>query len=701
MINNINTMNTMKTYISAFLMVCFMALGAQAQIDRSQPPKPGPAPKIDLKSPQEFTLPNGMKVLVVENHKLPRVSFNLTIDNKPTLDGDKAGVSSLLGAMLGNGTNTIPKDKFNEEVDFLGANISFGSSGGFASSLSKYSDRVLELMADATMNPLLVEEEFQKEKDKLLENLKSQEKSVDAVAGRVGGALSYGTNHPYGEFVTEETVKNVTYGDVYAYYQKQFNPNKAYLVVVGDVNYKDVKKSIEKQFGSWKKTMDVEVAVPAAKENAQYTQINFVDMPNAVQSNINLAHNVNLKMNDPDYHAVLIANKILGGGFSSYLNMNLREKHGYTYGARSGIDADKYIGQFSASTAVRNMVTDSSVVNILQEINRIKTEPVSAEDLKNAKAKYVGDFVLALESPQTIARYALNIKLNDLPKDFYATYLQKINAVTADDVKRVANKYFKTENSRVIVVGKGSEVVENLEKTGIPILYFDKFANPVDKPVFSKPLPDGLTAQTVIDNYLTAIGGKDKAKSVKTVMNVANVTVEGVPIPLKAEIKMMSPNMESMEMTAEGMGVLMKQKFDGTTGYAEQQGMRKDLTEEELADSKSKYSIFPELYYDTANISLESVTTIDGNDVYKLKVVKDGKDSFRYYDAKTGLLTRVEATEEAQGQTISTVVDYGNYSAVEGIQFPYSQTIKAGPQVVNMNITNVKVNEGVTAADFK
>lgn len=691
----------MKTYISAFLMVCFMAFGAQAQIDRSQAPKPGPAPKIDLKTPQEFTLKNGMKVLVVENHKLPRVSFNLTIDNKPVLDGAKAGVSSLLAGMMGNGTKSIPKDQFNDEVDFLGASINFGSSGGFASSLTKYSDRILELMADAAMNPLLTEEEFQKEKDKLIEGLKSEAKSVDAVAGRVGRALSYGTKHPYGEFTTEETVNNVTYGDVYAYYQKQFNPNNAYLVVVGDVEFKDVKKDIETRFGSWKKSVVVEITVPAPQANAQYAQINFVDMPNAVQSNINLTHNVDLKMNNPDYHAVLIANKILGGGFNSYLNMNLREKHGYTYGARSSIDADKYVGQFSASTAVRNMVTDSSVVNMLQEINRIKTEPVSAEDLKNAKAKYVGDFVLALESPQTIARYALNIKLNNLPSDFYSTYLQKINAVTIEDVNRVANKYFKAENARVIVVGKGSEVVENLEKTGIPIMYFDKYANPVDKPVFSKPLPEGMSAATVIDTYLTSIGGKDKAKTVNSIHSSANVTIEGVPIPLTAEIKMMTPNMESMEMTAEGMGVLMKQKFDGTLGYQEQQGMRKDLTAEEIVEAKSKHSIFPELYFEASNTSLESVTTIEGNDAYKIKVSKDGKDSFRYYDTKTGLLTRVEATEEAQGQSILTVIDYNNYSEVMGIKFPYSQTIKAGPQTINLNITNIKVNEGVSPSDFK
>lgn len=691
----------MKTYISAFLMVFFMAFSAQAQIDRSKQPQPGPAPKIDLTSPQEFTLKNGVKVMVVENHKLPRVSFSLTIDNKPETEGSKAGISSIVGAMMGNGTTSIPKEEFNEEIDFLGARLSFNSSGAFASALIQYSDRILELMADATIHPLLVEEEFEKEKERLIEGLKTQEKSVDAVAGRVGNALSYGVNHPYGEFISTETVNNITFGDVAAFYEENFNPNNAYLVVVGDVNFKTIKSQIEKRFGTWKKSVDIQSTVPEAIPNAQYTQINFVDMPNAVQSNISLTNNVNLKMNDPDYHAVLIANKILGGGFDSYLNMNLREKHAYTYGASSRVSADKYIARFSAGAAVRNMVTDSAVVQALKEINRIKTEPVEAIALKNAKSKYVGDFVLALESPQTVARYALNIKLNNLPKDFYETFLQKINAVTAEDVERVANKYFKPENARVIVVGKGADVLENLEKTGIPILYFDTYANPVTKPEFSKPIPDGVTTQTVMDSYFKAVGGRDEAKTVKTVWTTANVTIEGMPFSPIGEMKAMAPNKTSLEMSIEGMGVVMKQKFDGTTGYIEQQGAKQELTADQITDQKAENSIFPELEYDPSFLSLESITSIEGKDVYKIKVTAVGDDSYRYYEVDSGLLVRIEKTAEVQGQKFTTVQDFGNYSPVNGILYPYSMAITTGPQVIKMNVTNVKVNEGVTDADFK
>ncbi|MCK5401948.1 MAG: insulinase family protein [Flavobacteriaceae bacterium] len=691
----------MKTNISILITLFLLSIGINAQIDRSKQPKPGPAPKITLEVPGGFVLDNGMKVLVVENHKLPRVSYNLTIDNDPITEGDKAGVSSLLGAMLGNGTTNISKDEFNEEIDFLGASLNFGSESAFASAISKYSERMLELMADAAMNPLLTEEEFQKEKDKLIEGLKTQEKSVAAVASRVGPALSYGAKHPYGEFVTEQTVNKVTLENVNAFYQKYFNPNKAYLVIIGDIDFNTVKEQVETIFGKWEKSIEVTTNIPQTNPNVQYTQINFVDMPNAVQSNISVTNTVNLKMNDADYHSVLITNYILGGVGIGYLYRNLREGHGYTYGSYSQIGADKYASRFRAYAEVRNEVTDSSVVQILKEINRIKTELVTDETLAIAKAKYVGSFVLALERPQTIARYALNIKLNDLPEDFYATYLEKINAVTKDDVKRVANTYFKSENARIVVIGKGSDVLPNLEKTGIPIKYFDKYANPVEKPEFIKPIPDDVTAQSVIDNYLTAIGGKDNAMTVKTVHSSADVTIEGAPFAPKAEIKQMAPNKESMEMSVEGMGVLMKQKFNGETGFIEQQGRKMPMEGNMLDIQKSKITLFPELYYnDTYKLSLESLTTIDGNDVYKVKVEKDGKVSFKYYNAETGLLTREESTVTVGGNEITSVVDYSKYSPVKGVQFPYHQIIRSGPQTLIFKINNVLVNEGVSDEDF-
>ena len=687
----------MKTKLFALITLFLLSMSVNAQVDRSKQPKPGPAPQISLEVPGEFQLKNGLTVLVVENHKLPRVSYTLTLDNPPIIEGDKAGVSSLLSAMLGNGTTSLSKDDFNDEVDFLGARLNFGAQSASASALSKYSDRILQLMADAAINPLLTEEEFQKEKEKLLEGLKTQEKSVDAVAQRVGNALSYGVKHPYGEFVTEETVNNVTLDNVRAFYQTNFTPNNAYLVVVGDTDLKTVKKQVKEYFNDWEKSIDISNPVPAPNSNVQYTQLNFVDMPNSVQSNISVTNTVDLKMNNPDYHAVLIANFILGGGtLNNYLNMNLREDHGYTYGAFSSIRVDKYASRFRAEAAVRNAVTDSAVVETLKEVNRIKTELVDADNLRNAKAKYVGNFVMGVEQPSTVARYALNIKTKDLSSDFYTTYLEKINAVTAEDVKRVANTYFKTENARIIVVGKGSDVIGNLEKTGIPIKYFDKYANPTTKPEMTKPIPEGVTKKTVFDNYVTAIGGASNVNSVKTVYNKSEATMQGMV--LTTETKSMAPNKQSVVMTGMGM-VLSKMIFDGEKGYSEQQGVKKELAGAELDKINSNTVPFPEInYMNDAQVSLEKIEPVDGSYAY---VIKTSEDTSIYYDVVSGLKVK-QVVEIKQGeQTFQQVFDFLNYKEVDGVKFPHTIKMIVGPQKFDFEVKEIRINKDVSESDFQ
>lgn len=678
-----------------------ISFSVSAQLDRSIQPVGGPTPKIKLDKPKEFKLKNGIKVLVVENHKLPRVSYSLRIDGTPILEGEKAGVLSILGEMLGNGTTSIEKDVFNEEIDYLGANVSIGFRSSFASSLTKHNDRILELMADAIINPLLTVEEFDKTKEQLIESLKADEKSIDAIGSRVGNALSYGKDHVYGEFITEETLNKISYEDVIDFHKKYTYPNSAYIVVIGDVNYKEVKKSITEKFSVWKKAKKVENDVPVLTPNVGLTEVNFIDLPSATQSSIGVTNNVELKMNDEDYFTALITNNILGGGGEGYLFKNLREDKGYTYGAYSSLGSSRYgVARFSAGAKVRNMVTDSAVTEIVNEIVRIRTELVDAELLKNAKAKYVGNFIMRLERPQTIANYALNIKLNDLPEDFYETYLEKINAVTAEDVKRVANKYFKIANTRIIVVGKGSDVVENLEKVGFPINYFDKYANAVAKPVFNKAIPEGMTALDVVDNYIKAIGGKDMLLNVNTLVSNMDVTLPGAPFKPMAISKKMMPNKISFEMKANMGGQtmsLMKRNFSGEKGYMEQQGQKMQMSEEEIIEAKNVEGIFDELYYNEDQTELLSINSIDGEDVYKVKVVKNEKTSYRYYAVESGYLMSIE--EEDENKNISST-KYGDYRSVNGIMMPYFMQVNAGGQNLEFNTTEVLVNSELKNSDF-
>ena len=686
---------------SLFLFAVLLGLlPLQAQIDRSQQPAPGPAPKIQLDEPQEFVLKNGLRVLVVENHKLPRASANLNIDLPPVFEGELAGVNALLSSMLGKGSKSIAKDDFDEEVDYLGARVNIGASSAFASSLSRYFPRVLELMADAALNPNFLQEEFEKEKEKLIEGIKSDENSVPAAARRVENLITYGKNHPSGEFIREETVKNVQLEDVKRFYTKNFTPQNAYLVIIGDVDFKTVKKQVTKLFKSWKGNLVKGESFPTAK-NASSLEINFVEMPNAVQSEVSVDFTTEIKKTDADYFPVILANNILGGGGQARLFLNLREDKGYTYGAYSSISTNKYRrSRMRAFASVRNAVTDSSVVELVKEIEKIRTVPVSQAELDQAKAKYVGDFVLALERPSTIAQYALSILTEGLPSDFYTTYLQKINAVSIEDIQRVTQKYFHLNNARIFVTGKGSEVLENLEKaaplgTTLPIKFYDKYGEEIERPDYDSALPEGVNVTSVINAYFDAIGGKDKAEAIQSKKEIASASMQGMTL----EIESKKTNAQQSFLAVKMMGnVMQKQVINKTEGYMEAQGQRMPMDADALAKALPDTAVFAELILDPAQLSLAGIVDVNGTKAYELKV-SDSKSYF--YSVKSGLKIKISETQEMQGNTITQETMVGDYKAVDGILFPHTVTQSFGPQKIDFITSSIELNVSFSDEDFQ
>ena len=685
----------MKFNILTLFIACFLTTASIAQVDRSQQPKPGPAPKINLGQPDEFTLDNGLKVMVVENHKLPRVSASLIIDNKPHAEA-KPATSDLVSALMGTGSQNISKDDFNEEVDFLGASINFSSESASANSLSKFFPRVMELMAEGALRPKFIQEEFEAEKNKQIEGLKSINKDVGAIANRVSSALAYGAKHPYGEFATVENTEQVALQDVQDFYNNYFKPENAYLVIVGDVKTKDVKKLAKKNFGNWKAGAPKEQELPKVT-NVNETQINLIDLPNAVQSELILQNTIDLKMSDADYFPVLVANQILGGSFGSYLNMNLREDKGYTYGARTNTGVDKYASRFVARAGVRNAVTDSSVVEALKEIRRIKTEPVDPQVLEDAKNKFAGNFVLRLERPSTIANYALNIKTNDLSEDFYETFLQKINAVTPADIQRVANKYYQTDNMRIIIAGKASEIGENLEKVEfngktLPVKYYNKYGEEVEKPQ-QKEVDASVTVEKVYQDYLAAIGGRDAVEEIESVVMKAEATVQGMALNLV--MKRTTDGKLNQEVSVGG-NVMSKQVFNGESGFVMAQGQKIPYSEDQIKAAKVDANPFPEL--ETGKASVEGMESVDGKDAYVIAINENAK---AYYSVESGLKLQTVQTVSQGGQTMTIPTGYSDYQAVEGVKFPFKMTQAAGPQTFEFTVNEILINEGISAEDFE
>jgi predicted Zn-dependent peptidase len=689
-------MRTLYIYTIAF----FVGLSATAQIDRSQQPKPGPDPVIQLGEPEKFTLKNGLTVMIVENNKLPRVSASLNIDNAPIVEGQKAGVAQLTGALMGKGSLNQDKDSFNEEVDFMGASIGFGSQSASASSLSRYFGRVLEMMADAALNPNFTEEEFIKERDILLDGIKSEEKSVTTAARRVESLLAYGGNHPYGEFISKESVERVSLEDVKQFYQTYFHPNNAYIVIVGDINVKAVKKQIKKLFKDWKPGDDIISNTPMV-ENATNTQIEFVDMPNAVQTEVTVQNTVSLKKKDPDYFPLLLANAILGGGGEARLFLNLREDKGYTYGSYSRMGNNKYTDtRFRATASVRNAVADSSVVEILKEVDRIRTEQVSEEELRRAKAKYIGSFVRAVERPGTIASYAYEIETESLPKDFYANYLSNISSVTQADIQRVAQKYFLVDQARVVVTGKATEVLENLEGIQfkgqtLNVNYYDKYGNRIDRPSAFE-LPEGVTASTILQSYIDAIGGQSLIESINTL----SVAYQGNIMGNVIEAKTISTTEDQTQLISMGGNVMATVYVGQEDAYIEQMGNKMDMPQEMASDIRSSLGIVSELnLVNDENLEVTGLDEIDGEKAYAVTNKGGSSTSTSYFSVESGLKLKQVSVVEAMGQTQTQEQIFGEYKSFGGLQLPTVSSIPLGPQTIDVILSGVEINGNVVEGE--
>ena len=673
------------------LLTSLLVFPAVGQVDRSKQPTPGPAPIIQVKEPQQYKLKNGLTVMFVENRKLPIVSASLILDNPPILEGIKAGQSQLTSSLLGKGSKKIKKDDFYDEIDFMGSNISISASSAFAQSLTRYFQRTFQMMADAAINPNFTEEEFTKERDVLIDALKSSEKDVSTAARRVEKLLAYGVDHPYGEYVTAGTVNNIKLSDIQRFYDFRFRPNNAYLVIGGDIDFETVKILVKKYFAKWKPSPVASSPIPKVT-NPVSTQIDFVNMPNAVQSEVVVQSTTYLAKKDADYFPVLMANSILGGGGEARLFLNLREDKGYTYGSYSSIGNSKITAtRFRASASVRNEVTDSAVVEIVNEIKRIRTDLVSESELKKAKAKYVGNFVRSLEDPEIIASFAYEIATENLDPDFYKNYLDRINAVTVEDVKRVAQKYFNVDQARVVVTGKGVDVLDNLEKVQfngnyLPINYYNKYGTSIERPQ-KLAVADGITAESVLKSFIdnTGVNIAD--------INALQLVYKGEFMQMSIKVEETYSDKEQKQVISVGGNAMMTSVVSQDSAYIKQGPNQTDLPKAIHDDLKKTLAVLPEIgLLESQEATLEGIVNINGSDAYEIKTQGVGVTFTSYYDVNTGLRVRESSLINFNGQMQTNTTDYSDYSEQSGLILAGKKSFNLGGQDISLRLDKAEIN---------
>lgn len=714
-------MNSTPLHTLALAATLLIPALMTAQVDRTKAPVPGPAPEVHLGEHKTFLLPNGMRAIIVENHKLPIVSAQVRFDIPPVMQGDISGYQELVGELLTSGTARHTKEQFDELVDGLGAQLSASKDGVYAMSLKKNFPQVMDLVYEVVASATFPPAEFEKARTRMLSEVQSRASDPDQIAEVVGQVLTFTKGHPYGEVVTEATLKNVTRKEVEQYYRHFFQPKQGYLVLVGDITPQEGEEIAKHYFGTWQGAdapattntqgqqevkdlgpIEPGMATPPLPANVR---VAFVDRPGSAQSVIKVLFPVQLKPNDPLALQAQVLNTILGGGvFNARLMQNLREDKGYTYGAYSSLNADRWCGSFSAGCSVRNAVTDSAVAELLKEVRTIRSKPVSADELALAKSYMAGSFARSLEDPRTVARFALNTHLNDLPGDYYETYLKRLDGVTAADVQQAAMRFLHPDSCTVLVVGdkagseKGLEALSGNHR----VLAYDANGDIVrpDPSEGATPAPGGTTVQTVLDAYIKAIGGKAAVDKVMDLKKEYTTSVQGMAATLTEYNK--APDKYAMEMK---VGNMLVQQITYNGNRAKLKGMmgEKDLEDMELDEVKRNAFAFPELHYTEMEQTAQLVGIVDlnGAKAYRVNVKSvQGGQYDDYYDVKTGLkLRRKESQSQDGGGYVQVITDYSDYQPEGGVLFPRTLH-QSGGMDMTLKASTISVNKGISPSVF-
>jgi len=442
-------------------------------VDRSKAPPAGPLPEVTFPDAVTETLPNGLRVFILPTHKQPMVTFRLLFKGGDFNDGSKPGLAALTANLLNKGTEQLSASEFAQKTDFLGIRVEAGSDDDAltlsASGLSRDSGAVIGFLRDAALHPAFRQEELEKEKLQMVADLTQKRKSPGDLSARLRDKLLYG-EHPYGAYATPESVQSITREDIVKYRGQYFIPSNATLVVVGDVDPAAILAQVKEAFdGGLPRPIPHRDLIPRFPE-IQNVTVHVVDRPGSVQSNITVAGR-GVAKNHPDLPQLSVVNTLLGGGMSGRLFANLREKHGFTYGAYSNFSPKKYGGAFSATAQVRNAVTGPATQEILNELKRICAEPISEKELALQRNYLVGNFLMSVENDQRTGERLQEIDLYGLPQDFYKTYAQKLAAVTPEKAAELACKFIDPKHLYIVVVGEAREIVPQLEKFGKVTVY--------------------------------------------------------------------------------------------------------------------------------------------------------------------------------------------------------------------------------------
>jgi zinc protease len=728
----------MRSTLSAIVLLAVLGGSATAQV-RSWPSEspPGPLKARDIKFPpyELQSLPNGLQVVVVLHHRQPAVSMRLLIRAGTASDSPgKLGLAHMTASLLDQGIDGASAQEMNDAIDFIGGEMGAGAGTDLTQLhtfvMKDSFETGLRMLSDMARHPTFAPSEIDRQRQQMLSGLKVSLEDPEYIANSVFDRLVYGF-HPYGmpESGTAQTITGLTREDLLAFHRRYFVPNNAILAIVGDVTAEEAFNAAKKVFGDWQK---VDVTTEKLTEPPDPTRrVIVVNKPDSVQTEVRVGH-LGIQRNHPDYMAVNLAIRILGGEGSNRLHQVLRTERGLTYGAQAMMDTLKETGDFEAETNTRSEATGEVLRLIVDEFWRLQRERVGEHELADAKAYLTGSFPLTIETPENIAMQVVTNIFYGLPLGELQNFRERVNAVSVDDIQRVARAYLRPDRLSVVLVGKASAFTSQLRGVGfgtfetVELSDLDltsatfKRAAPRTGPVadqsprrdrvllvsYVPQQDDAEKAAELLDRAVAAKGGLENLRGIKTIVVKQTLTSPSPDNPAKkAEVETVNYIQYPDHFRIETPSII--QGYDGKEAWMEDQqrvytapasqardarlGLRRDPIL--LLVAAKQGTLVSRLLPDArgATGGLEHALELSGRDLNPIVL---------YIDSTTGLINRQQFSADAPGRPLIEE-EFSDYRPVDGVQIAYRAIRKVGSVSVERRVTEIKINAPIDPALFK
>ena len=736
------------------LFLCVVDASAQTQLEwpKESPPRPLPARDIKFPPYELQTLPNGLQVVAVLHHEQPAVTMRLLIRAGTSSDPkEKLGLARLTASLLDQGTVAMSSEEMHEAIDFIGGEMGAGAGSDLTFVnmivMKDSFETGMRMLSDMARHPAFSPKELDRVKQQTLSSLQVSQQDPEWIANSVFDRLVYGF-HPYGmpDSGTPETLGSIARDDLGAFHNRHFAPNNAILAVVGDVTAEEAFATAKKIFGDWEKK---DVAANRFIEPPDPTRrVIVVNKPDAVQTEVRVGH-LGIARNNPDYMALNLAIRILGGEGSNRLHQVLRTQRGLTYGAQASFDTLKESGDFEAETNTRSEATGEVLRLIVDEFWRLQRERVSEIELADAKAYLTGSFPLTIETPNAIAMQVINVLFYGLPVEDLQTFRQRVNAVTVDDIQRVAQRYLRPDRLSIVLVGNASAFASQLRGIGfgtfetIELVDLDltaanfKRANraaragvgaalaPPAATRASATIParsrgafqyqqvgavnaqEGAKAMALVDQAIAAKGGLEKLRGIKTILakqtlvnqvsngQVTSDSTNYIEYPSRFRVETQTPT------------GLVVQGFDGTQSWMKDSRGIHDAPESVARDARAslrRETVALLLAAKDGTLTpraLPDVRDASGKVSHALELsARDLNPVILYVDPASGLITKQTFVADAPNRPL-VEEEFSDYRAIDGVQVAFRAVRKVGDLNVERRVSEIKINPVVDPSIFK